>query len=1426
MSRPLTPRQAARRGSGCTGGRATARRRCRLARSSSGRRWILLGTIASLLLSTGAGLALRLLARRAAERARRRDRGRYLAHLQDVADGVARVAALQRAAAEHLHPDLAALLPLVDARDRVWERSPPDQDFLQVRLGRGPVELAAPLRLDLGRDPLADHDPELLAQARDVARRSSPLQGLPVIVPLRRLGVLTVRGQPEAARSLTRSILLRSASFHGPGDLRILALYPMDAAPAWDWLKWLPHVREDPLDGSPVDAPGCLLAATTRRAAELLDLHVVPRLTDALGHPPGHDAVPRPAPGPLASAGGLPGDGVAAPSGERPHLLVVVDGYVPNGTIGRLPVLDALLRAASALEATVVCLVERSADEPSATQLRVELDDHGGLAMTDVTVGGPGIAGVRADRADLALSEAVARRLAPLWLDDPAHRPAEDAGPRNAEAIDPTKCWRQRPESDLLRVPIGRPVGHPAGCPAGHAVGHPAGRPAGLSGDRSSGLPAVEAQRPSSCGPPLVLDLKEAADGGMGPYGLLVGATGSGKSELLRTLVTGLALTHPPELLNFVLVDFKGGAAFGGLAGLPHTAGLITNLQSEPTMVDRARAALHGEQVRRQRLLRDAGDLDGITRYQRLRSGDQRLEPLPRLLVVVDEFGELLAAHPEFLDLFTAIGRTGRSLGIHLLLASQRLEEGRLRGLDSHLRYRICLRTFSPAESGAVLGTADAYHLPPSPGHGLLKVDSGPCQPFTGLLVSTPAVQPPATPGRGPAPAMVLPFDPIGSPAPHPPADLAPRRSAAPAGPGGAAARGLPEGTPADPVAPRSDLEAVVSAMAPLAGAGHRTHRVWLPPLAATITLGEVLGAAGSPSAPPRPGDPAWLRVPLGIVDRPFEQAQEPLLLDFTGRSGHLAIAGAPRSGKSTLLAALLAAFALTHPAGVAQFYCVDLGGGLLHELACLPHVGAVLGAHEPTEIGRLVRELRAVVEAREQAFRGHRIASMAAWHARREADPSLDRDGYGEVFLVVDNWARLRQQLPDLEPEIEALAGTGLHYGVHLVVAANRWADLRLALRDNLGGRLELRLNDPLESEVGRAAAARLPRRVPGHGLTPEGHEFQVALPVLGGPDGYSEPAGFAATAVAEIARRAARSRSRAGAAAPPLRPLPALVPVEDLPSPGRPPASGGGSVGGIPFALHDHRLEVVRLDVASAPHFVALGDAECGKTATLRCLARGLMARHGPTELRLVVVDYRRTLLDLASAPHCETYAYGPSLAAEAAEHLRTVLDRRLPGSAGQPAEAPGSWWGTAPRYVLVVDDYDLVAAAGRNPLEPLLDLVTRGRDVGLHVLLARPVSGTGRSSFEPVHQRVRETGSPGLIMSGDPREGPLLGGQTATPQPPGRGYLVTRQGRSGLVQVAWTSLGLAVVATPGPQSSGHTGLRGIGLAGPGHMSRSGPP
>jgi S-DNA-T family DNA segregation ATPase FtsK/SpoIIIE len=220
-------------------------------------------------------------------------------------------------------------------------------------------------------------------------------------------------------------------------------------------------------------------------------------------------------------------------------------------------------------------------------------------------------------------------------------------------------------------------------------------------------------------GVPLLLDLKEASLGGVGPHGLLVGATGSGKSELLRTLVLALGLTHTSGELNLVLVDFKGGATFTPLAGLPHISALITNLSDDLTLVDRMADALSGELARRQEVLHAAG-VASRDDYEAAR-GERGLPALPSLVVVVDEFSELLAARPDFVDVFVSIGRLGRSLGLHLLLASQRLDEGRLRGLESHLSYRIALRTFSAAESRAVLGTADAHELPSRPGVGLLR---------------------------------------------------------------------------------------------------------------------------------------------------------------------------------------------------------------------------------------------------------------------------------------------------------------------------------------------------------------------------------------------------------------------------------------------------------------------------------------------------------------------------------------------------------------------------------------------------------------------------------------------------------------------------------------------------------------------------------
>ena len=529
-----------------------------------------------------------------------------------------------------------------------------------------------------------------------------------------------------------------------------------------------------------------------------------------------------------------------------------------------------------------------------------------------------------------------------------------------------------------------------------------------------------------------------------------------------------------------VLVDFKGGATFAGLAPLPHVAGTVTNLADDLTLVDRVQDALAGELVRRQEVLRAAGGLASVHDLDRARAAGADLPTLPSLLVVVDEFAEMLAARPGFLDVFTAIGRLGRSLGLHLLLASQRLEEGRLRGLESHLSYRIGLRTFSSAESRAVLGVPDAAALPPVPGSGFLRTGPGDPVRFRASYVSGAAPSPTARPAALPFTLEEVP---------------------------------LPEDAPSPPAGGPSVLE---EAVAQLSGRGPRARQVWLPPLDEPAALGPLLQEVAT----------AGLVLPLGTVDRPREQRRDPLLVDLTGAGGHVAVVGAPRSGRTTLLQTLAAALALTHSPEQVRLLLLDLGGGGLAPLAGLPHVVAHATGHDPDVVRRVVAELRDLLDRRETG-----------------AD---DRDD--EVFLLVDGWSRLRAGHDELESEIQQVAARGLAHGVHVVVAADRWGDLRAAMRDLVGTRLELRLGDPLDSEVDRRAARAVPQDRPGRGLTPEGHHFLTALPRLDG-------SGLEGLVARVVAAWPATTRPR-------LRPLPERVALADVRSGGRRrrPAARGG--------------------------------------------------------------------------------------------------------------------------------------------------------------------------------------------------------------------------------------------------------------------------
>jgi S-DNA-T family DNA segregation ATPase FtsK/SpoIIIE len=864
------------------------------------------------------------------------------------------------------------------------------------------------------------------------------------------------------------------------------------------------------------------------------------------------------------------------------------------------------------------------------------------------------------------------------------------------------------------------------------------------------------------------LDLKEPAQGGVGPHGMIIGATGSGKSELLRTLVCGLATTHSSEILNFVLVDFKGGASFIGMDKLPHTSAVITNLADELPLVDRMHDAISGELNRRQEFLRSSGHIS-LYEYEKARAAGEQLAPFPVLLVIVDEFSELLSSKPEFIELFVSIGRLGRSLGVHLLLASQRLDEGRIHKVEGHLSYRIALRTFSSMESRSVIGVAKAYELPSEPGNGYLKLDtanlvrfkaayvSGPC------AVADPAAQPAAS--RGPAAVDVLRF----TAHPHPLDHVL-----TPADEPEDAADEDPDPATVDKSTSLADV-----LIDKLVGSGPPARQVWLPPLAESPSLDSLL-----PSVVPDPvrgmtvvdrRHVGRLRVPVGLVDLPHEQVRDLLMADLSGADGHVAIVGAPQTGKSTMLRTLMLSLAMTHTPAEIQFYCLDFGGGGIMSVSGLPHVGSVASRLERDKVVRTIEELLQVLEQREAEFARLGIESIGAYRALR--DNGEVQDKHGDVFLVIDGWFSLRQDFDDLESKINELASRGLSYGIHVVVGATRWSEIRPWLRDLIGTRYELRLGDAMESEVGSRKAATVPSQ-PGRGLTSAGYHFLAALPRM---DGSADTTDLTA------ATKAAAEETGTfwmGSPAPAVRLLPVQLPVAELPAPqGNPHLR-------CCLGLDEQRLNQVWHDFGAQPHLLVFGDNETGKTNALRLVLDAVVRRYRPNEAKIVLGDSRRDLDDMVPDDYRTGYAITSDVLADLAAKASISVGKRVPGQDVTPDRLRKRDWWQGPELFFVVDDYELFGRGGGmgTALDPLLPLLAQGGNIGLHVVIARTSSGGLRAMMDPALRRLWELGTPALLFSFPKEEGKFLGEAKPRTLPAGRAQLVTRRGitlvQTGLV------------------------------------------
>ncbi|MFG2525141.1 type VII secretion protein EccCa [Streptomyces sp. NPDC048527] len=1273
---------------------------------SGGKKLLIMLGIAFVVLSIGATVAVRMQMRGQARKQKVRARDRYLDHLVEVRGEARQVAEAQRTVAAWQFPTPYRLWAIATQRRRVWERRITDVDFLTVSVGVGNAPLSTPIRMATRNDPTVEYDPRAKQAADRLIDSMSKVSNQPAIVDLAKTGVVSVLGPAAAARSVVRALLCQIAVLHAPDDVGIAI---STGGEDWSWAKWLPHTHEPDATGE---------AGVVPLVAEDFD-GIADHLQEALEH-----AAQGPARRSLIPDRDAPDN--------RRRLVVVLDRYIPRAAWARSPLAAELLSAAGPHSAiTVICLVDQENDEPTRADMRLRVTDAGALTLEGRRADQDSqVTDVVAATAEEPLCQAVARALAPLRLSVEGEEILAQTkslpsmlGITDLEAFNPEELWVGAEDEEVLQMPIG------------------------FDGN----------------GQPLVLDLKESAQGGMGPHGLVVGATGSGKSELLRTLVTGLTVKHSPELLSLVLVDFKGGATFAGVTDLPHVAGLITNLVDEVALVDRVKDALIGEQQRRQKMLRDAGNIDNVRDYQLRRSAGAKgpdgrpLEPLPYLLIIVDEFGELLSTRPDFIELFVQIGRVGRSLGMHLLLATQRLEEGRLRGLESNLSYRICLRTFSAAESRVVIGTPDAYRLPPIPGSAYLKVADTLLERFRVAHVSgVYQSEEQRALASGPLPTEPVRFD-LRLP-PDPEQDE--QREQRP--------RPMLEGP--------TEMQLIVGS---LGSAGQLAHQVWLPPLPAALALDDLTGPIAI--GPERGMSAGWwpdkgvLRFPVGVLDIPLQQLQQPLIPDFV-KAGHLAVVGSPQSGKSTLLRTMMLSAMLTHTPTEAQFLCLDFGGGSLQPFTRAPHVSGVAGRHDLTQARRVLAETMQLIAEREQVFRHLGIDSAAELRRLRGTGSLPDNLRTADVFLLIDNWSAVRGEIEDADAAVLDIANRGLGVAVHVVIAANRWADIRMNLRDTISARVELRLNDPSDSEVNRRAARQFNFTAPGRGMVPPGIQFQVALPRLDGKDTLDGLTEAQEEALGKLAA------SWSGTVAPPIRMLPERLTVAELGLPEEETAPG------IPIGIAERDLAPVRLELTDGePHFVAFGDSGSGKSTFLRTWMKGVAARRTAWEARFIVIDYRRSLLGVVPQDYVGAYAGDANAARVYTEQVTAKLAERLPPPDVTMEQLRDRSWWTGPEFYFVIDDYDLVA--GRtSPLAALTDYLPQAREIGLHVVVARRVTGYSRNQVnEQLLNRLKELGTAGLVLSGEHREGVLIGSERAAQRPPGRGVLVSRNSPPALIQVA---------------------------------------
>ncbi|WP_300266995.1 FtsK/SpoIIIE domain-containing protein [Microbacterium sp.] len=991
----------------------------------------------------------------------------------------------------------------------LWTRRPEHWNFLGVRLG----SCTLPARNEIAETETPDGLPEFIERIDRLQERYASVDDVPIFELLADAGSIGIAGPQGLAADAMRGLAVQLFGLHAPNDVVAVAFSDATWTSELDWLKWIPHTSSEK---SPFR--GAALADSAPTGAALLSM-----LEDYVQRAEAGGAGALEPRGPFKDDWNplLYGTDVAraATDHSKTPAVSVIIFVTADAPVDRGRLTDMLDRGADhGVHAVFVSPIVESLPAVCRSYIDVTTgleEAHVGLVRV-----GEKFENARVEGVSNAYMHMLARRMAPVVDASTAVHDASDipGAVMFLQLVDPAiaedpnvviERWRQN-NTIVDRSPTPRPRLKKSGT-----------------------LRAIIGQGASDA---MTLDLRT-----QGPHALVGGTTGAGKSEFLQAWVLGMAAAHSPDRVTFLFIDYKGGSAFADCVELPHCVGLVTDLS--PHLVRRALTSLRAELHHREHLLNRKKAKDLLELEKR-----QDPECPPALVLVIDEFAALASEMPEFVDGVVDIAQRGRSLGIHLIMATQRPAGVIKDNLRANTNLRIALRMADEADSRDVVDDPIASTFPASiPGRGIAKTGPGRLVPFQSAYAGgwTDEDEGAVVDVR----VSELRFGSTAEWEPERPAEAE---------------------THEEDLGP-NDQKRIVSTLIRASEVAQlpRPRRPWLDDLAEVVELADL----------PNEGD---TRIPIAMMDVPESQAQEAAMF-VPDRDGSLVVYGTSGSGKSTVLKSIATSVGMRSDRGRVQVYCLDFASGALGPLSDLPHVGSVVDGADAERIQRLFRTLEREMDRRAGLFSSASAATVQEY--REIADPNMPR-----IILLLDNFPEFKKDweyAPGRAPFYRTfmrILGEGRTLGVHVVITADRGNAVPSAVASNISRRVVLRMGDDSQYMLLNAPRDILDEQSPPGRAIIDGHEAQIA--VLGGTPNVVEQT-KALRALAE------RLRSEGVRDLPEIGSLPTMVPVSDMPA----------SVDAMPvFGIADDTLQPRGFEPIGS--FVISGPPASGRTNALRAL------------------------------------------------------------------------------------------------------------------------------------------------------------------------------------------------------------------------------